>query len=82
MDAKLTLSIDQEVIELAKNYAKAQGISLSALIENFLRKLTSPGEYETIEKTSIVAEFSGILELPEDYDYRKELSEKMGKKHS
>ena len=81
MDTKLTLSVDQEVIERAKLYAKSQGTSLSALVENFLRKLTAPKEYEAIDKTSIVAEFSGILELPKDYDYRKDLAEKMGKKH-
>lgn len=34
---KLTLSLNQEVIEQGKFFAKEQGMSLSALIEQFLR---------------------------------------------
>jgi len=40
MAKKLTLSIDEHVIEAAKDYANSQGISLSNLIENFLKGRT------------------------------------------
>jgi predicted HicB family RNase H-like nuclease len=41
MDTKLTLKLDQDVIEKAKQYAKSKSISLSVLIENYLQKITS-----------------------------------------
>ena len=37
MSSKLTLSIDREVIEYAKKYAKDNYISLSKMIEMYLR---------------------------------------------
>tara|TARA_B110000114_G_C14719871_1_gene248811 strand:+ start:282 stop:413 length:132 start_codon:yes stop_codon:yes gene_type:complete len=41
MDAKLTLSFDEEVIIQAKKYASEQGISMSRLVEYLLRKVTT-----------------------------------------
>lgn len=38
MDAKLTLKLDKEIIELAKQYVKKNGTSLSKFIEEILRK--------------------------------------------
>lgn len=43
MDAKVTLSFDNRVIQQAKQYAESQGISLSRLTEILLRKLTTGG---------------------------------------
>ncbi len=37
MDAKLTLKLDKEIIELAKVYVKERGTSLSKFIEQMLR---------------------------------------------
>ena len=39
MKAKLTVTIDEELIPKAKEHARAQGMSLSQLIENSLREL-------------------------------------------
>lgn len=41
MKAKLTITIDQEIIPLAKLQAKQQGLSLSQMIENALRALSA-----------------------------------------
>ena len=41
METKLTLSIDKQVIVRAKKYAKQQGRSLSDIVENYLKLLTS-----------------------------------------
>jgi hypothetical protein len=43
MKAKLTITIDEELIPEAKRHAKSRGISLSQLIENALRALTVEG---------------------------------------
>ena len=40
MDTKLTLKLNEDIIEKAKEYAKAKKISLSELIENYLQKLS------------------------------------------
>jgi hypothetical protein len=39
MDSKLTLKLDNSIIEQAKNYAKDKNTSLSKLIESYLGKL-------------------------------------------
>ena len=41
MDAKLTLNFDSAVIEKAKAFADARGISLSRLTEYLYRQITS-----------------------------------------
>jgi predicted HicB family RNase H-like nuclease len=40
MDTKLTLKLNQAVIEKAKDFAKLQETSLSRLIENYLQRIT------------------------------------------
>jgi predicted HicB family RNase H-like nuclease len=40
MGTKLTLTVEKEVIERAKSYAKSNGRSLSELVENFLESIT------------------------------------------
>ena len=37
---KVTITVDSEVLPLAKRYAKSQGVSLSSLIERSLREMT------------------------------------------
>jgi predicted CopG family antitoxin len=44
MNTKLTLTIEQSVIEKAKKYAKEKERSLSDLIENYLKSLTNSEE--------------------------------------
>ncbi len=48
MDAKITLSFDQSVIEKAKQYAQNNNISLSRLTEFLLIKVTS-NNYQSLE---------------------------------
>ena len=45
MDAKITLSFDEEIISRAKDYAQKQGISLSRFTEILLRKATAINYY-------------------------------------
>ncbi len=40
MKHKLTITIDEELIPLAKRHARSKGVSLSALIEQSLREAT------------------------------------------
>ena len=41
MDTKLTLKLNQEIIEKAKIYASQKKVSLSRIIENYLNSLTN-----------------------------------------
>jgi len=41
MKTKLTLSLQEDVIEQAKAYAKDQETSISSLVENYLKVITS-----------------------------------------
>lgn len=44
MKAKLTVSIDEELIPKAKRFARGRGISLSELVETSLRSVTAEDE--------------------------------------
>ena len=44
MKKRLTLSIDPDVVAMAKRYAQSRGMSLSALVEQYLDKQTRLGE--------------------------------------
>ena len=54
MNTKLTLTIEQSVIEKAKKYARKKERSLSDLIENYLKALTKEEPSEPKETTPIV----------------------------
>ncbi len=70
MATKLTLALDPDVIERAKEYAKLKNTSLSKLVENFLRKIanTDKGKGSLEEISPLVKKLSGVLNLPPDYD--------------
>ena len=67
MNTKLTLKLDGDVIEDAKEYAKSRKTSLSVLIENYLQKLTSDKKAKH-RITPLVKSLSGIVNLPKAHD--------------
>jgi len=80
MDTKLTLKLEQTIIEKAKDYAKANRTSLSQLIENYLLNITNEkGKEEKI--TPLVKSLSGIIKLPKDFDIKKEYSDYLIRKY-
>ncbi len=85
MNTKLTLTIDKEVIEKAKAYAKAQQRSLSNLIEEYLKGLTRKEESTEgdIPLTPLVKSLKGALKVedPESYKYKKILEEELSNKY-
>ena len=70
MTTKLTLTIDDSVISIAKKYAKQKGKSLSGIVENYLMSLTSKQHKEDNISPKIL-KLMGAIELPEDFDYKK-----------
>ncbi|MBR9860215.1 hypothetical protein GYB22_05615 [bacterium] len=81
MDKKLTLSLNQKIIEQAKSYAKSHNISLSKLIEAYLASLTNKNKKDP-KITPLVESLIGVMELPEDYNIKEEYTKHLEKKYS
>lgn len=85
MDAKLTLKLDKNVIEKAKIYAAEHKHSLSFMVENYLKAVTSMEKKETNKEIKISEFVKSIgidgVNLPEDFDYKKEIQEILCKKY-
>lgn len=80
MTTKLTLSIDESVIIVAKKYAKINGKSLSNLVENYLLTLaTSEIKEEAISND--ILKLMGVIELPVDFNYKESLSHVLANKY-
>lgn len=80
MDTKLTLRLDDRVIERAKTYARSHKISLSKMIESYLDSLTSK-KVEEASITPLVESLSGVIDLPADFDYKKEYGSYLEEKY-
>ena len=82
METKLTLRLNDRVIERAKKYAKERRISLSKMIESYLDSLTREKrpEKET-DITPLIESLSGVIDLPADFDYKKEYRDYLIKKY-
>jgi hypothetical protein len=80
MTTKLTLTIDDAVIVQAKKYAKTSGKSLSDIVENYLMTLTTKESKEE-EISPRILKLLGVIELPEDFDYKKSLTEGLSRKY-
>ncbi|MEM9544587.1 MAG: DUF6364 family protein [Bacteroidota bacterium] len=79
MNTKLTLSLKKSVIEKAKQYAKNSNQSLSQIIESYLEKITSnKPEYGDSELDMI----RGIIQLPIDFELKKEIQKIRVEKHA
>ena len=82
MNTKLTLTIEQEIIEKAKQYAKEKNRSLSDIIENYLKALTKEGRNNSSQKLHpMVESLKGSFKMPKDMDYKKELKTRLEKKY-
>ena len=80
MDTKLTLKLNEDIIEKAKEYAKSKKTSLSGLVENYLQKLTNDKKSENTI-TPLVKSLSGIISLPKDYNDKKDYTDYLTNKY-
>lgn len=79
MNTKLTLNVDQSIVEEAKVYASNNKVSLSKLVENYLHSLTKK---KTTKKriSPLVESLTGVI--PEQGDYKKGYADFLAKKYS
>ena len=81
MNTKLTLTIEQTIIEKAKKYANSKGRSLSDIIENYLKVITREESSIKTELTPLVKSLKGSFKAPKNMDYKKELSKRLSEKY-
>jgi hypothetical protein len=81
MNTKLTLTIEQNIIEKAKKYAHNKGKSLSSIIENYLKLITKEDNIENKNETPIVNSLKGSFKAPKNFDYKKQISDEIAKKY-
>ena len=81
MTTKLTLTIEDKVIDSAKKYAQKKGKSLSHLVENYLKSITTKENKEGAISPKVL-KLMGVIKLPKDFDYKRELGNALAKKHT
>ena len=82
MNSKLTSMIDKNVIVAAKLYAKSKNITLSLLVENYLKSLTLDGvDTERHKSGSVVESLKGSFKSTDDLDYKEELANRLDDKY-
>ena len=75
--AKLTLSVDDEIIELAKDLARERGLSVSQMVSAFFSSVASSSKMPE-DLPPVLAKLCGVLK-PEEADlgkYRHHLESK------
>ena len=83
MSTKLTLSIDENVVAEAKDYAKESGKSLSKLIEGYLRGLKN--KKKTVkhdELPPILKRLHGCIKTEDTRDYKDIYAEALLEKYN
>ncbi len=78
MDAKVTLSFDEVIINKAKRYAEENKISLSRLVEFLLKKVTHSG-YHSLEDFPISDWVNKVAEGEAVYHTSKKRTRKSAK---
>lgn len=82
---KLTLSIDSDVIEKARQVSKRRRTSVSALFSNYVATIddapkTAKAGYSPLTRRALELS-SGTSPLPKDWDYRSELADILMEKY-
>lgn len=81
MNVKLTLSVNEELVTRAKRYAKKKRKSLSGLVENYLKTL-STGNNPEEEMHPELKKFQGKFRLSDKRGYKTIYREEISKKLS
>ena len=88
MKTKLTLVMEDEVIYKAKQYAKKKEESLSSLVEHYLRAVALGQEIESGKNVNLtrikspIGKYRGIISIPKDYNYKKEIGQYLLNKYN
>jgi Family of unknown function (DUF6364) len=72
---KLTLSVDNDVVTRAKQYAKLRGVSISAMVEAYLAAVAEPPSPDS-SGAPILRSVKGILKRASPAEYHRYLTAK------
>ncbi len=75
MTTKLTLTIQDNVITSAKKYANKKGESLSRIVENYLKTVSSSQQIND-DLSPKVKNLMGVIKLSKDFNYKDALKSK------
>lgn len=78
--SKLTLSIPDKEIFLAKEKAKERGTSISAMFAEWVRA-ENPDKQTRKKIGPLTRSISGIIELPENFDEKEMMAEILAEKY-
>ncbi len=81
MDTKLTLKLDQSIIEKAKKYAISRKKSLSRIVEDYFKGLGFQDNNDEIEINPIVKELSGIISESDFANWKNEYTNYLEQKY-
>ncbi|MFM6948481.1 MAG: DUF6364 family protein [Aquirufa sp.] len=82
MATKLTLYIDEEIVEKAKIYAQKEGKSISKIFENYMKLLIDKNENQPeIKISKRLKSLQGSIKVGQDFDYKKELQSILSEKY-
>jgi len=80
MDSKITLSFNSDIINKAKQYADANNISVSRLVEFLLQKITA-SNYQNLEEFPISDWVNQLAEGEAVYQTKKRTKKSMAKEY-
>ena len=80
MNTKLTLSLDRDIIEQAKEFARSQHKSLSKLIEGYLRSAACSDDASK-QVTPLVAKLSGVIDARKLGDHKSDYGDYLADKY-
>ncbi len=76
MKTRVNLTIEQDTLDKAKNYASRIGVSISGLVEDYLNKITTTEQSKEIKtKLFEMVEQLPKTSYPENYDFQKQYYE-------
>lgn len=80
---KLTLKLKSDSIKRAKLFSAEHKVSLSFIVEKFFDNLTLQTSTDPFENkySPLVSELTGIISIPEDYDYKADYLEHLEDKY-
>lgn len=79
MKAKLTLTIEKDMIKMAKRFAESSGMSLSQLTEDFFKSLTS--KKMSNEVSHPIMNLRGSISAHQVEDWQDDYSQHLMKKY-
>ena len=80
MKTKLTLTIDEDILEKGKRYVKEQGISISSFLEGSINRVVETKK-DDLQPSEFIKSMQMSIGIPDDFDWKKDKAERLAKKY-